>query len=186
MASTYSTEFTFKIGALKVLMRETPDDGIRQAITNAIDGIASKFNLTLTSATANSAAGGGDLAYGTVLSIAGSGTTTLDLRSLTDLANRATQAFGRYKFLLFALLSTAQGGTACSSVTVGNAASNAHQLFLGGDTMTFTLENGDAILNVKTSAAGKVVDGTNKSVLITNNDAGVAAEVLVIIVGGDD
>lgn len=186
MASTYSSSFTFKVSKLEASMTETPDVALLPAVVRKFASLAEKLSVTLSSGTANNAAGGGDLIYGTILSIAGGGTTTLDLTSLTDLAQRTTQAFGRVKFIALALLSTAQGGSAATKVTVGKAASNAHLLFLSGSTDGIEVKNGQFVLFGDAGAAGQTVDSTHKNVLITNNDGSVAAKLAILIAGGDD
>ena len=185
MASTYSSSFTFKLSKLEASMTETPDTAVLAAVVRKFASLADKLTVTLTSETANNAAGGGDLVYGTILSIAGGGTTTLDLTSVTDLAQRATQSFGRVKFIALALLSTAQGGSAATKVTVGKAASNANTLFLSGNTDGIEIKNGQFLLFGDAGAAGQTVDSTHKNVLITNDDGSVAAKLAILLVGGD-
>lgn len=128
-----------------------------------------------------------DELYSTILSIAASGTQTLNLQSLLDVIGQTTNLV-RIKGVLFQLLSTTDdsvNGTACSGVTVGNAGSDPNPMFLGGGTMTFVLSNGDALGWQTPSANGLTVSSTVKNVLITNNDSVNAAAVQVTILGAD-
>jgi hypothetical protein len=184
LATTYSFEFTLQLAALKLTAKKDYGDGLRPAATFSADLGKKLGNLSLKSTTPDNQAGGASLGVGDVYDVPAAGDVTIDMRSVTDLAERATQAFGRYKALVFALLSAAQGGTACAGVTIGNAATNAHQLFLGGDTMTLKLKPGQFLIFGDTGAGGTVVDGTNKAVLVANDDATVIGKLLVGIVGG--
>lgn len=186
MAVTYELTFDLKMALFKLVAKKKYGDNLHSDAQYLVD-LASKLGaLSLRNDTGlgDTAAGGASAAHVAEYSIAASGTADIDMRSLTLLDERTTQALARYKFLFFWLLPTSKGGTACSGVTIGNAATNAHQLFLGGDTMTFKLGNNDWIANSLGSAAGSVVDATNKDILVTNNDAGVAATLLAAIVGG--
>lgn len=143
--------------------------------------------ITIKHSTPNATAGGGDSLASFILSLAGGATVDIDLQALTDVANRTGHSLARFKYIEFWLLGTADdatNGTACSGVTIGNAASNAHQLFLGSDTHTFTLGNGEFVIWATRSAAGKVVDGSNKAVKVLNNDGSVAAALQVTVCGG--
>src|SRR5438067_880364 len=76
-----------------------------------------------------------------IFSVAAGATATIDLRSLLDVLGQ-TVTLVRVKGLLFQLLSTADdpvNGTACGGVTVGNAGSSPHALFLGATTHTLVL-----------------------------------------------
>lgn len=149
--------------------------------------------FALGTAAANAAVGGSDELYFAVLSIAGSGTQTLDLTSLSDVLS-ASFSFARLKFLRFKLLGSGEfapdgltAGTACSSVTIGGAGSNANLMFMNSSTPTFVLNGGvagEAITWESPTAAGKVVDSSHKNILVTNNDSGNTAKIVVYFVGG--
>ena len=116
--------------------------------------------------------------------VSGSGT---NLQSLLDVLGQ-TVSLVRIKGLLFQLLSTSDdqaNGTACSGVTVGNAATNANKMFLGAQSHTLVLGNGEAVAWVSPSAAGLAVDGTHLNVLVTNNDVVNSAAVQVTVLGSD-
>jgi hypothetical protein len=134
--------------------------------------------------------------YAALLTIAGGASTTLDLEALTDVFGDALD-FARVKAIRIWLLSatddapdgTADAGTACSGVTVGNAASNQ---FAGSGypisdaaTGTFTLANGDQFARATGSAGGWVVDATHKNLKVLNNDGAVAAKVWIEMFGAD-
>jgi hypothetical protein len=149
--------------------------------------------VSYSSAVANNAAGGADLCAEFIVSVAGGGTATIDLQSVTDLLQTAAQSFARIKSIRFHLLSStldagddATNGTACSSVTIGDAATNANAMFLGAQDQTVTLPNGADIEYRDPGATGITVDGTHSDILITNNDGSVTAKVKVTITGGTD
>lgn len=120
--------------------------------------------------------------------ISASGTQVIDLTgsgSPAGIDGASTSTLARIKIMLIENLSTAQGGTAGSSVAVGGAESNA---FVGGllvdDTSVLNVPNGGAIGFVDPSATGAVVTaGTGDQLLITNLDA-VNAATVRITVGG--
>lgn len=155
-----------------------------QAIKNS--GSLGDPTFTIKKTYANAAVGGGDMLVSAITSIAGAGAATIDLTALNDVLERSGGSFARLKYIEFMLLAAADDsqGTAASQVTIGNAATNANQLFLGGDTHTIVLKTGEFAIWGTRSAAGLTVDGTNKNILITNNDASVTAKVRVTLVGG--
>jgi hypothetical protein len=119
--------------------------------------------------------------------VAASGTATVNLQSLLDVVGQTVDLV-RIKGLVFQLLSTADdatNGTACSSVTVGNAGTNPHPLFMNAGTDRFILNNGEAVGWLSPSANGVAVSPTVKNVLITNNDSGNAAAVQITVLGAD-
>src|SRR5262249_44877586 len=129
--------------------------------------------------------------YQTLLSIAGGGNTTIDLRSFTDVVNQTAVVLARVKFADFQLLSAAQvapdgttTGTAAVSVTIGNSGANAQLLDLGAAAHTRQVKNGGFSTFGDGSAAGYTVDATHKDVKIVNDDGAVTAKVLVTFVGG--
>jgi hypothetical protein len=122
-----------------------------------------------------------------IYSVAAGGTANIDLTALLDVLGN-TVSLVRVKGLLFQLLSTADdatNGTACSGVTIGNAGSNAFQMFLGAQAHTIVLGNGEAAAWLSPSAGGLTVNGTHKIVLITNNDVVNPAAVQVTVLGAD-
>lgn len=143
--------------------------------------------ISLKNSIANNAVGGSDLVLSQIFTAAASGTASIDLSTFTDVLGRTGGAFVRMKFIFFWLLSVADdasNGTNCSSVAIGNAAANQNTLYMGAATHTTVLNNGDFIAWGTRQAAGKTVDGTHKSVLITNNDGSNAMALLVGIAGG--
>src|SRR4051794_11020707 len=90
-----------------------------------------KPTITIDKTIANASAGGGDTMVSFIQSVAASGTATIDLSSVTDVINQAAQAFVRLKYIEFRLLSATDdttNGTAATSVTIGNAATNANTM----------------------------------------------------------
>jgi hypothetical protein len=184
MATTYELTFDLKMSLFRLTAKKKYNDAIHTDVPYITDLAAKLGVLSLVSGTAIGSAGGANMAHVSEYVITGAGTATIDLRALDLIDERTAQALDKYKFLFFWLLPTGKGGSAASGVTIGNAATNAHQLFLGGDTMTFTIDNDGWLANKVGAAAGKTVDATNKSVLVTNNDAAVVAHLLAAIVGG--
>ena len=127
--------------------------------------------------------------YSAILSIAASGTSTINVQSLADIWGNTGVSLVRIKGLLFQLLSTAQdpiNGTVCSGVTIGQAGSNPFLMFLTGTTPGMVLGNGEAIGWATPLAAGNTsISGSAKNILITNNDSVNAAAVQVSILGAN-
>lgn len=186
MATSYSLAFDFKVSALKLTAKKTYDDGARSPSSVVADLLSKIPNVSLSSESDNTALTGADAGVAAVYDVAAAGTTTIDLSSLTTLDDQTAQALARVKFVAVMLLPTAKGGTACSGVEIGNAATNANTLWMGAATHTTLLENGDWLVWGKGPAVGKAVDATHKSILVTCTDAVVAGKVLVVIVGGKD
>jgi hypothetical protein len=120
-----------------------------------------------------------------IVTIAASGSATIDLTVLIDILGFAA-ALTKLKEFLFCLLNATQdsiNGTACTQVTIGNAGTNPNPLNFGGATMTKLLTNGDIDSYATASAAGIAVSGTVKNVLVANNDASHGAAVLACFGG---
>jgi hypothetical protein len=135
--------------------------------------------------------------YWNVLTVGAGASTTLDLSAgLADVLGQ-TFGFARVKAFMVWLLSTATTdtlvdgtvGTACSGVTIGNAATNpwAGTGYPVSDqaTGTITLANGEKRGWARGDATGWVVDGTHKSLKVLNNDGAVAAKLVIAALGAD-
>ena len=144
---------------------------------------------------ANNVAGGADLVFSQIMSIAGAGNTVLNLfTGLYDVLGQSV-SFARVKSLRVRLLSLTDdptnggngaGGAGASSVTVGNA-TNPFVGPLGGTGPNVTLNPGDELYFRNVSAAGWTVsNGVNNNIQILNNDGANAAVVQVTIVGGSN
>lgn len=121
-----------------------------------------------------------------LIDLAPSGNTTIDLTSFLNALNLSASSFARIKAIRFRLLSaTETNGTAANSVTIGNAGSNSHPLFLGGGTNTIVLANGGAVAWAVASAAGVAVNSSQRNIFIVNGDAGLNAKVEVVVLGGE-
>jgi hypothetical protein len=134
-------------------------------------------------------------AYWNVLTVGAGANTTLDLSAaLTDVLGQ-TFGFARVKAFMVWLLAAADTlvdgtvGTACSGVTLGNAATNpwAGTGYPVSDqaTGTITLANGERRGWARGDATGWVVDGTHKSLKVLNNDGAVAAKLVIAALGAD-
>ena len=154
------------------------------------DSISTSFEFSTDAA--NNAVGGADELVSFLQSIAPGGSATVDLKSITNILQQAGVALSRIKGYKVRLLAASgrgavdsTNGTACSSITVGNAGSNPNTLELGGTNPTFTINSGGSHQHFDPSAAGfAAVTHTAKNVLITNNDGLVAAAVQVTLIGG--
>lgn len=143
-------------------------------------------SVNLGTGAANAALGGADELISFQSSISASSSLTIDLTSLTDILQTAGVNLARVKAYCFRLLNATDDpvyGTAASSVTIGNAASNSQQFNLSA-AATFQAFTGGFWEYMDLRAAGFTVDGTHKSVKILNNDAVLAAEVQITLVGG--
>lgn len=147
-------------------------------------------STTYQASTANNLVGGADEMYSLLLSIPASSSTTIDLTNFQDILSQAAVSLARLKFgqirLLGATESAPDGtaGTACSGITVGNAATNPFSFNLVTPTETFTVDNAGRWEYAGGGASGFTVDGTHKSVKIANNDGANAAKVYLTFVGG--
>lgn len=149
-------------------------------------------SCSLGTAAANAAAGGADELASFIQSIAASGSATIDLTSFTDILNIAASSFVRVKAILIRLMSVADDaavGTACSGITIGNAASNqfisqSGTGWLSTATSVIDVPGGGFIAFGVANAAGVAVDGTHKSLKVLNLDGAVAAKVQISLIGG--
>ena len=112
-----------------------------------------------------------------------SSSLTYDLfdSTLLDVFDVAT-AFQTIKFVWLALIDNPDGTTGASSVTVGNAAAEPHQLWFGADAHTASVFPG-GLPFCQGDPTGKTVDASNNRVLVTNNDGANKATWLVVFAG---
>lgn len=153
------------------------------------DSVSTSYEFSTDAA--NDAVGGADELVSFLQSIAPGGSATIDLRSVTNILQQTGIALARVKGYKIRLLAASgrgavdpTNGTACSSITVGNAPSNPHPLEMGATTYTYAVGNGGTHQVLDVSAAGVAVTNTSRNVLITNNDVSVAAAVQVTVIGG--
>lgn len=154
--------------------------GINLAAPGLGNTVSAKQSFTFGHATANAA----DETIMLIVTIAASGTATINLYSTTDVMGNAT-ILVRIKSFFFWLLGTLDdslNGTACSSVVIGAAVSAANTLELGGTGPTRTLQTnsgvGDKSIFISGNAAGITVSNSLKNVLITNEDGVNGAAVM--------
>lgn len=157
-----------------------------------------KKALSIGTAVADAAAGGGDELVSFVQTIAASGSASIDLTSLTDILGATGVSLARVKAIVIRLLSATDDttiGTAAASVTIDNTVTNAlsSQSNSGwfsnaaegaANGSKFAIPNGGVLAFGTPAAAGVLVDPTHKVVKVTNNDAGLAAKVQISLVGG--
>lgn len=164
------------------------------AISSSLDFPPPQVNNTINAKSAHtlgSGANGINEEAVSILTIAASGSATLNLQSLTDVLGTAAVALTKLKKYLFWLLTAADdtvNGTACSSVTIQGGATNPHTLNLGGTTPTATLYGssttvGDKMGWATNSANGITVSPTACNVKVANNDGTNAAAVLYDVGG---
>jgi hypothetical protein len=115
----------------------------------------------------NSTAGGADSGVHLNFSVVNGSPTSVDLTNLADWIGNAVD-FARVKVLMVEHLPTS---LATAGVVVGNAGSNPFTGWLGGTTPTITLLPGEFFVVGGATAAGQVVSGTHKILLLTNSDA---------------
>lgn len=139
----------------------------------------------------NDESGGADEVVSFLQAIAPGGTATINLKSILNIMQQAGVPLARLKGYKVRLLAASgngavdqTNGTACSSITVGNAGADPNPLEMGSVTSTYIVKNGGSHQHYDPSAAGFVeVTNTAKNVLIANNDGSVAAAVQVTLVG---
>ncbi len=147
--------------------------------------------VSLGTGAANNVANGANEVVYTRLTLAGAGTSTIDLNSLTNVVG-ASISFARVKAIRIRLLSTlddSTNGTAATHIVVGNGAapwisssSGRGWLVAGNDLIT--IPNGGYLEFATPGATGVLSGAGAKDLLITNGDASVTAVVEVIIAGG--
>lgn len=120
----------------------------------------------------------------TVRSLNAGASETLDLSAGTiDDIFDASGALATLKRIIVIQVANLDGTTAASSITVGNAAANATQLWFGADNDTYTIYGTDGLPFIAGDDAGVTIDGTNKNVLITNNDGANKAAYFIFMAG---
>ena len=153
------------------------------------DNVATTYNFGTGFAT--TASGGADELASFLQVIAPGGSATINLQSITNILQQVGIALARLKGYKIRLLAASGrgaidsvNGTTCSSIQIGNAASNVNRLEMGADAHTYRINNGGSHQHFDPSAAGFVaVTTTTRNILITNNDASIAAAVQVTLIG---
>ncbi len=136
---------------------------------------------------ANAAVGGADEYFNFLINLTSSGSSTLDLTTMTNVLGQASVSIARIKAYQFQLLSVAQdatNGTACTSIAIGNAATLGQLLNLDDSTATFTVFTGGSWAYSDQTAGGFAVSGSTKNLKFLNNDSGHAAAIRVQIIAG--
>lgn len=127
------------------------------------------------------AAGQCDLIYATQLTIAGGGTTTIDLATLTNEFGTSI-SFARLK-ALYIENNVPSGSTGASAIAVGNAGVNPFAGIWSPGTATVSIRKSTCFwTGIVQDATGYVV-GTGVNILITNSDGTNAATVNILIAG---
>ena len=173
-------------------------DSVRWSASNSIvaqqplfqsDNVQTDYNFG--TANANNKSGGADELVSFLQVIGPGGSATINLQSITNILQQVGIALARVKGYKMRLLAAsgngaidAVNGTACSSITVGNAASNTNTLEMGAAAHTYTINSGGSHQHFDPSAAGfSLVTGVARNVLVTNNDGIVAAAVQITLMG---
>ena len=167
----------------------TATKNVTGANPNSNSSSANEARAALGTGAAGNAANGLNEEYFSITSIAGSGSATIDLSSFTDILGATGIVGVRTKFIQVELLSTTQdstNGTAASSITIDATVANGLTSqsgtgWLTNATSKFDIPNGGWIQFGCTNANGIAIDSTHKILKVTNNDAGVAAAVKIIV-----
>ena len=147
---------------------------------------SNSLNLKQQYTTGGAVANGINEESATIITIAPGGSATVNLQNLIDVLGVPNVVLVRLKKIVFCLLSPTQdtiNGTVCSGVTIGAAPTNPSPLNLGSPSQTVKLFNGDVYGYATGNAAGIPVGAGSSNVLLTNNDSGNAASVLVNFAG---
>ncbi len=153
--------------------------------------------LNVGTALANAVAGGGDLLYSLVTSLAFGASASLDLTSLTDILGTAAN-FTRVKGIMIRPLSATDDttiGTAATPLLIDNTVTNAlsSQSSSGwfanaaegaANGSRFHIPTGGFLFFGVPSAAGVITDGTHKIIKLTNSDGALTMKIQVTLVGG--
>lgn len=156
--------------------------GLQNPIDNSMDaGSVSVVNFTL-----GSGAGAINKIIDLYRTIAASGTDNVDFTALTDLMGQATSALTSICAICIQHLSVAQdatNGRSASSLTIGNAASNAWTGgFLSG-TNTVPLANGQSLFVMDPSSGAMTIGSSSKILKVLNADSVNAAGYRLTILG---
>lgn len=147
--------------------------------------------VSLTSTTSVTSSGGVNEAYHTIVQIAASTATTVDLQQLTNVLTTGT-TFARIKAVQIQLLSTTDDstyGTTAEYVTVGaitqgwrsNTTSGAG--WFASTASSFDIPNGGVLYFGVQNATGIPVAANNNVLKIANGSSGVTAAVEIALVG---
>ncbi len=144
-----------------------------------------KKKIGYTSAVGPTNAYGADLIHADIYTIAASGTTTIDLTALADVAG-VTRSFARIKAIWALLLGLDDNGAPlvqASSVTIGGNGSNGCLSFLANVSDKYTLVPGRKISVEDYSGTGLAVTASLKLIDLINADATNAAVLALAIAG---
>lgn len=104
---------------------------------------------------------------------------TIDLSALTGLDGSTSIALVKLVYIDVGIPSTSAGGY----LRIGNAASNANQLWFGGDTNTADIFPGGPMFQQGNPSSYVVVDASNKNVKILNPHGSLACDYVVRAAG---
>lgn len=167
---------------------------INWSASKSQEGLAGLFSNENLNRTISMSVGTGsdqaDEVVSTIVSVAASGTSDLDLgAALTNVVNDTAITLATVKAIVIELLTAtdtdANGtviGSAATNVTVGGDI-NAAVLGFGGATETWTINNGDFLAASRRAAGWAITNATADILQIVNNDAAVGAEVRVTLFG---
>lgn len=176
----------------------TITDSIRWTASNSIvaqnpltQGDNVQTNYGLGTANANGVSGGADELISFLQTIAAGASATINLQSITNILQQFGIPLARVKGYKMRLLAASGNGavdtvngTACTSVTVGNAGGAPCGLEMTSTTFTFNINNGGSHQHMDPSAAGFVqVTSGAKNILVVNNDGAHAAAFQLTLVG---
>lgn len=158
--------------------------GVSWNVQNTTNGIVTannsgfSYTTTLTSGT-GATVGTADLLYAATLTIAGAGTSELDVAGgITDFfGNTITMA--RLKAMYINLATT----TLATHIVVGDATNEIINWISAAGTVTVR-QNGVLLLCAPDATAYAVTAATGDDLLITNGDAAVSATVNIALIGG--
>lgn len=156
---------------------------------NQGDNVQTSYSIG--TAVANNISGGGDELVSFLQVIAPSGSATINLVSITNILQQFGLPLARVKGYKVRLLAQSGNGavdsvngTACSSVTVGNAGTNPNALEMSNVTYTYNLGNGGSHQHFDPSAVGfSLVTGAACNIKVQNNDGVNSAAFQLSLVG---
>lgn len=138
-------------------------------------------------ANANNTSGGANELISYNLTVAANTSTTVDVTSITDILQQSVN-IARIKGFQISLLSYTDDptlGTNCTSITVGNAATNQMNLNLGTNS-TMTVDNGATVAYTSPKALGIVCGVSARNIKIANDDITNAATVQISLIGANN
>jgi hypothetical protein len=173
MASTLTTSLIHSLSA-------TLSDAVAGTIWNRSEGEANRKTTFQTGSAADLV----NRQYESSRTLAISTSENIDLYDFDGATNAAGETYALSLVKIIIIRNTS--ASAATTITIGNAASNAWVGFFGGTTQTHTITKGTATdgLMIQVNGTGwAVADASNHKLKILNNSGSAAATYEIVVIG---